>query len=101
MIVPPDDLAERGQLVRGIGRPAGVARRVDQHPLGPRPDRRLQVFRRNPEAQLLLAVHEHRGAARQQRHVRVGHPVGRRDDDFVALVQRGDEGVVKNLLAAA
>jgi hypothetical protein len=36
----------------------------------------------------------------QRHHVRVGDPVGRGNDHFVALVQRGGKGVVDDVLGA-
>jgi hypothetical protein len=45
-------------------------------------------------------VDEHRLTAAQAHHLGVGHPVGRRDDDFVAGVHGGEQRVVDHVLAA-
>jgi hypothetical protein len=52
------------------------------------------------EAVRFLTDHGDGLAAGQQHHVRVGDPVGRRHDDFVAGVQRRHEGVEDHRLAA-
>ncbi len=63
-------------------------------------DRRFQCLGLQLEAELRGADHSHRRAAGQRHHFRIAHPVGRRDDDFIAGVQRRHQRVVEHLLAA-
>ena len=95
-----EHVGHRLELGLGIGRAGRVRRRVEDDPLGFRRDRLLQVFR------LHLVAGRHggddldRGAAGEQHHVRIAHPIGRRDDHLVARIERGDQRVVQHLLAA-
>ena len=52
------------------------------------------------EAVLDRGLDDHRRAAAQADHVRIGYPIGRRDDDLVARIERGEHRVVEDLLAA-
>ena len=45
--------------------------------------------------------HDDRLGLGQQHHVRVGNPVGRRDDDLIAGIEHGLAHIVEALLAAA
>ena len=98
--VADQDVGERLQLGLGVGRAGRVVGRVQDHPLGLRPDRLLEILGPQLEAGLLGAGHRHRRAAGQQHHVGVGHPVGRGDDHLVARVEGRHQGVVEHLLAA-
>ena len=89
------------QLGTGIGRARRVAGRIQQHPLGLRRDRRLEVLGRDLETVGFDAGNENRRALGQQHHVGIGHPVRRGDDHLVARIERRHEGVIDNLLAAA
>ena len=88
------------QLVARIGRAGRVRRRVEDDPLGPRRDRAFEVFRLELEAVLEFRRHDDRLAPVDRDHLRIAHPIGRGDDDLVALVHRDEEGVVEDLLAA-
>ena len=98
--VAEEDLGERAQLVRRIGGTRRVRRRIEDQPLGPRADGRIERLRRDLEALLGGAVDEHGRAAGDLHHVRIGHPVGARNDDLVAVVDGGQHGVEQHLLAA-
>ncbi len=93
-------LGERLQFVAGVGGARRVRGRVQHHPLGARRDRALQVLRPQLEGVFQRGRHEDRLAAVDQHHVGIADPIGRGDDHLVALVQRRQEGVVENLLAA-
>src|SRR5258708_3522556 len=54
-----------------------------------------------PEGVIHGRRHEHRLAAVDEHHIGIADPIRRGDDDLVALVERGQEGVVENLLAAS
>ena len=60
----------------------------------------LERFRRHLEARFDVVGDADRLAAGEHGHVGIAHPVGRRDDHFVAGIERRDEGVVEDLLAA-
>ena len=95
------DLRQGRELGFRVGRARRIRGRVEQQPLGPRRDRRLQILGLHLETRFQARRHENRRPAPQQHHVRVGDPVGRRNDDLVAGVERRDQGVVQDLLAAA
>ncbi len=65
----------------GAGR---VRRRIQDQPFGPRRDRRVEILGAQFEAVVLRAGDRHRLAVAQQHHLRVRHPVRRRDHDLVA-----------------
>ena len=85
----------------GVGRPAGVRRRVQDQPFGLRRDRPFQVLLTQAEAALRRTRDRHGLAVGQQRDVRIRDPVRRRDDDLVAGIEGRHEGVEDDLLAAA
>ena len=60
----------------------------------------LERLRLELEAVLHRRLDDHRRAAAQADHLRIGDPIGRRDDDLVAGVERGEHRVVEDLLAA-
>ena len=90
----------RFQLCRGVRGAGRVVGRVQDQPLGARRDRLLEVVRLELEAGLLGAADHDRGAAGEQGHVRVRHPVRRRNDHLVAGIERRHQRVVDDLLAA-
>ncbi|MCY1296504.1 hypothetical protein D9M70_458930 [compost metagenome] len=91
---------QRLQFGMAVGSARRVGRRVEDEPLGLRRNRLVQVLRREFEVVFLGGRDEHRRAAAQRHHFRIGDPVGRRDDDFIARVQGRHERVEKNLLSA-
>ena len=93
-------LGQRLQLGLGVGGPGRVVGRVQDHPLGPGPDRLVEILRPELEPGLLGAGDEHGRAAGQERHVGIGHPVGCGDHHLVAGLQRRHQRVVEHLLAA-
>ena len=88
------------KFVARIGRAGRVRRRVEDDPLGSRRDRALEVLRLQLEPLVEMGRHDDGLAPVDRDHLRVAHPIGRGDDDLVALVHRDEEGVVKYLLAA-
>ena len=88
------------QFVARVGRAGRVRGRVEHDPLGARGDRTLQVLGLQLERLFDRRRHDDRLAAVDQHHLRIADPIGRRDDDLVALVHRDEEGVVEDLLAA-
>ncbi len=94
------DLGNGDQLRAGIGGTAGVVRRIEDQPAGPRGDGPLEILGRELEPVLWPARHEHRDATGKQRDIRVRHPVWRGHDDLVALLHRAHERIEDDLLGA-
>ena len=92
--------AECHQFLGGVGGAGGVVGAVQHQPFGAGRDGGREVVGAKLEAVVLRAGHDHRNAADQPGHERVGTPVGGGDDHLVAVVQRGGEGVVEHALAA-
>ena len=88
------------ELIMAVGRAGGVGRRVEHDPFGLLRDRPVEI------GGLELEIVFERGRRRtpacrhQRHHFGIADPVGRRDHDLVAGVQRGEEGIIQNLLAA-
>jgi hypothetical protein len=99
--MPAQHLAQGGQFFPGVDGAAGVGGAVDDQHLGLRGDGRFQLRRGDLEALVDAGFDDDRLAVGQDHHVRVGHPVGGRDDDFVARIDEGLGQVVEALLAAA
>ena len=99
--VPEQHVADPAHLRLGVGGAGRVGRRVEDHPLGAPGDRPVEVVRIELEAALGRTRHDHRLALAKQHDVRIGDPVGRRDDHLVAGFDRGHQRVVDDLLAAA
>ena len=98
--VPAEHLRESFQIRRRV-HPAGrVARIVENQPLRPVRDRRVELFGREAESVGGVGGDHDRIAARDQGHVGVAHPVRRGDDDFALGVERRGQRVVDHLLAA-
>jgi len=93
-------LAQCFQFFTAVGHAGGVGGAVDDEQAGLVGDRRLQLAGGDLEMLVGTGVGEHGHAAGQQRHVRIGDPVGDRDDDFVARIENGLGQVVEALLAA-
>ena len=88
------------QLVPGVGGPGGVGGRVDDHRLRLFAQVLAQLLGGDFETLLLGGGDDHRHAAGQLDHRRVGNPVGRRNDHLVAGVEQGLGQVVEGVLAA-
>ena len=86
-----------GARVRGAGRVAG---RVDEQQARLRRDRRFELARRHLVALRGRAVRRDGQAVREQHHVRVAHPVRRRDHGLVARIEHRHAEVVDSLLGA-
>ncbi len=93
-------IGDRAQLVLGQGSAGGIVRRIEDQPFGVIGDRCFQILGAQLEAVILGAGHEYRGAAGEQDHVRIGHPIRGGNDDLVAGIEGGHQGVVDHLLAA-
>src|SRR5690606_4270367 len=81
-----------------IGGTRRIGRRIEQQPARSGRDCCLQLFRLQLESCIGSARNELRHAATDLNDIGVGGPVGRRDDDFVTLVQSRHEGVEQDLL---
>ena len=99
MRVAHQHVGQAFKLVARIGRAGRVRRRVQDHPLGPRRDRPLEVLGLELEAILERGRHDDRVAPVDRDHLGIAHPERRGDDDLVALVHRDQEGVIEDLLA--
>ena len=60
----------------------------------------MELRRRDLEVLRLRPLDYYWLGAGQQHHVRVGHPIGRRNDDLIAWVQQGLGQIVETLFAA-
>ena len=98
--MPPQHLGERLQIPGRIHRAGWVAGVVENQPPRLRGDRSFQLLRVQSELVRGVGSDHHRFAAREQHHVRIAHPVRRRNDDLLAGIERRGEGVVDDLLAA-
>ena len=94
---PPAD--RLGQLPGGH-RPRRVRRRAPQQHLRPLGARLLELLDRRQELGLGPAHHLHGDPAGEADRLRVGRPVRRGQQDLVARVEQGGEGLVDGLLAA-
>ena len=101
MGVAHEDLRQGPELGLRVGRAGRVRGRIEHQPLGLPRDCRLEALRLHLETRLQARRYKNRRAAPQQHHVRVGDPVGRRNDHLVAGIERRDQRVVKDLFAAA
>ena len=99
MRVTHQHVGQRLEFVARIGRAGRVRRRVQDHPLGARRDRALEVLGLELEAILEPGRHDDRIAPVDRDHLGIAHPIGRGNDHLVALVHRDQEGVVEDLLA--
>jgi len=97
----PQHIAQGLQLFAAVGHAGWIGGAVDYHHLGLLVDGGAQLGGRDLELLLGLGLDEHRDAAGQQGHVRIGDPVGGGDDYFVPGVQQRLGHVVEALLAAA
>ena len=100
MRVRQQHVCQPAQLLGRVGGARRVGRRVEHQPLRARRDRAGEVLRAQLVAMLQLGLDGDRRAAAEKHDVGIGHPVGRRHDDLVAGVQRGDHRVVEHRLAA-
>ena len=91
---------QRLDLVLRVGRTSRVRRRVEDQPLRLRRDGGLERGRLQAVAVLQLGVDEHRLGVGQHDDVGVRHPAWRRDDHLIARVQRRQQRIVDDLLAA-
>jgi len=94
-------IRQRAQIGGAVGGTGRVGGRVQQQPAGSGRDGRFERGRGQAKAVVFMAGHHHRRAVAGQSHVGVRHPVRRRNDDLVALLQRGGQGVEDRMLGAA
>ena len=93
-------LADRADLLGRVDGAGRVGRRAEQQHLGLRGARRLELLDGDEVALVLAGEDLDRGAAGELDRLGVGRPVRRRQQDLVAGVEQGGEGVVDRLLAA-
>ena len=99
MRVTHQHVGELFQLALRVGRARRVRGRVENEPLGARIDCALEVRRLQLEPVLDRGRHNDRRASVDRHHLRIAHPIGRGDDDLVALVHTDQEGVVEDLFS--
>ena len=92
--------AECRQFRARIGRAGRVAGAVQDHEPRARRDRSGELGGGDLETLFLAGRDNHRRAVREQHHVRIGHPVGRRDDHLVAGIEQRAAQVEDRLLGA-
>src|SRR3990172_14988 len=83
----------------GIHHPGGVVGRVDDDGLGVAGYRALDLLHARVE-RAVFRGDDDRHAVDHLHHLRVAHPVGRQDDDFILRVEQREEYVVERLLRA-
>ena len=93
-------IGQAAHMRLAVAGPGRVRGRVQDHPSGLRGDRGLKLLGGDAIAVRHRALDDDGGAPCQQHHVGIADPIGRRDDHLVAGIERGHEGVVKDLLAA-
>lgn len=99
--VATQDLAQLSQLGLGVGNAGGIGRAVDDKQASVVGDAGFQLLCRDLEVLFDACLDDHRSATGQDHHVRVGHPIRRRDDDLVTRIDHGLGQIEKTLLAAA
>jgi hypothetical protein len=97
LVRPLADLANLIPRVDGTG---WVGRRAEQQRLGPIGALTGELVDSHPVARGRVGQHLHRHAAGQPDRLRIGGPVRRGEEDFVAGVEHGRERLVHRLLAA-
>ena len=100
MRVAEQHLGQAVHLGLGIGGAGWVVGAVQDHPFGAGRDGGVKVFGAEAKAVILRAVHYHCLAANQPGHERVSAPIRGWDDHLVSIIQRRQQGVVDDLLAA-
>ena len=93
-------LADLLDLLRRVHGAGGVGRGDEEQDLGALREGRLQLVHGDQVALLRAGENLHRHAAGQPDGLRVGGPERGRNNDLVARIQQGGEGVVDGLLAA-
>jgi len=83
-----EDVSQGAQIRGAIGRTRRIRGRVQDQPFGFRRDRRFQHLGPQLEIMVLAAFDNDRLAFRQQHDVGIAHPIGCRDDDLVAGIER-------------
>ena len=98
--VAQQNIGQRLEFRARISRSRWIRGRVQQQPFRFRRDRLLQRPRPQLEAMLDLRFDGNGLAAGDQHHVRIADPIGSRDDHFIARINRREEGVEEDVLAA-
>src|SRR5262245_7668992 len=89
------------QLGNRIGSTRRVRRRVEHDPFGLGRNRLVQRRGAQLVAVLEPGAGENWSAAGQLDNIGIAHPVGRRDDHLVAMIDGGHEGIEQHLLATS
>ena len=97
-LVAQQDVLQSLQFLAGIDGTRGIAGRTEDEGAGARCDGGLQLLRCNLEVLLDAGLHDHGRTVGQEHHLRITYPVGGGDDDLVALVHQGHDGVADALL---
>ena len=98
VVVAEDYVGQGLQLLLAVDASRWVAGRAEyQHPRLGR-DGSLKLLGGHLEILLEAGVYKHRGAACQQHHLRIAHPVRSRDDNLVARVHECHDGIADALL---
>ena len=92
------EFEERMQLVAGVDRAGGIARGVQHQSARARGRMPTQVLRVHLESARGVAVHFHRGRARQPHHLEIARPARRRDEHLVPGTEEHHAGVEQGLL---
>ncbi len=85
-------------IVRAAGR---IGRAVENDSARSRPDRGFERGGCHPKPVLLSARYDDRGRIGERQHVDVAHPVRRRHEHLVALLEEGEKRVQQRMLPAA
>ena len=94
------DFDDRFQFLARVNRAGRIARAVQDQHFRPRRHRVFKIFRAHFPAVALDRRHDDRLGAGQSHHVGIADPIRRGDDDFVARLAGGEDGVVTGMLRA-
>ena len=97
-LVAEQHVLQRLKLLLAVDRARGIAGRAQDEGTRAGRDGSIKLLGRNLEVLFDGCLHEDRCAFCQQDHLRIAHPVGSRDDDFVAGIYEGHDGVADALL---
>ncbi|MNY00861.1 hypothetical protein D3C86_1333710 [compost metagenome] len=101
MRMPQHDFGDLFHFRSRAGGAGGVVWEVEKQPFGFRGDGGFEIFGPQAETVIFGANHRHRHGARELDDIGIADPGRRGDDDFVAWVAGGHDGVEDDLLAAA
>ena len=98
VLVAAEHLGQRLEFLLAVNGTRGVARRAEDDGLGAGRDGLFELGGRNLEVLFNAGLHEDGLAVGHEHHLRVAHPIGSGDDDFLARGDEGHDGIADTLL---